>query len=199
MDNTVGSLTSKQKSLIFGSILGDGYVRIVPGRAEAFLEINHSFRAKEYVDWKFENLKSICKSPPKKRETGDGKYAYRFFTRSHPEITHIFEDFYHNERKIIPKSLELNPLILAVWFMDDGSKCRDRDIYLNTQQFSFLDQRRLLYLLRQMKIRARTNRDKKYYRIRILKESIPLFMEKVSPYIIPSLEYKMVKTENQTP
>ncbi len=192
MDNAVGSLTAKQKSLIIGSILGDGYLRIMDGRADAFLEINHSLKAKEYVDWKFNILKSICKSPPKERETNEGRMAYRFFTQQHPEITKIFNDFYYDGRKIIPKNLKLDPLILAVWFMDDGSKCRDRDVYLNTQQFSLLDQKRLLYLLREMKIRARTNKDKKYHRIRIYKEAIPLFMQIVKPHIIPSMEYKMV-------
>lgn len=196
MDNAVGSLTAKQKSLIIGSILGDGYLRIIDGRKDAFLEINHSLKAKQYVDWKYSILESLCKSPPVERETNEGRMAYRFTTKQHPEITKMFHDFYEDGRKIIPQNLELDPLILAVWFMDDGSKCRDRDIYLNTQQFSFLDQRRLLHLLRQMKIRARMNKDKKYHRIRIYKESIPLFMQIVSPHIIPSMEYKMVELES---
>ena len=42
MVNTVGSLTQEQKSIIIGSILGDRYLRIVSGRKNAFLEINHS-------------------------------------------------------------------------------------------------------------------------------------------------------------
>jgi len=54
MDNTVGSLTQFQKFVIIGSILGDGYIRIIPGRQDAFLEINHSLKAKKYVDWKFQ-------------------------------------------------------------------------------------------------------------------------------------------------
>lgn len=66
MVNPVGSLTKFQKSLIIGTILGDGYLRIVPGRENAFLEINHSFSQKEYVDWKFEKLKNICISKTKK-------------------------------------------------------------------------------------------------------------------------------------
>ena len=53
MDNTVGSLTQFQESVIIGTILGDGYLRIIPGRKNAFLEINHAFREKSYVDWKF--------------------------------------------------------------------------------------------------------------------------------------------------
>ena len=71
MDNTVGSLTQYQKSLIIGTILGDGYLRIIPGRNNAFLEINHSFSQKQYVDWKFEKLKNICISRPKARK-GNG-------------------------------------------------------------------------------------------------------------------------------
>lgn len=42
MGNTVGSLTQVEKSIITGSLLGDGYLRIVSGRTNAFLEINHS-------------------------------------------------------------------------------------------------------------------------------------------------------------
>ena len=52
MDNTVGSLTQEQKSIIIGSLLGDEYLRIIAGRKDAFLEINHSISEKDYVDWK---------------------------------------------------------------------------------------------------------------------------------------------------
>ncbi len=191
MDNTVGSLTRLQKSIIIGSILGDAYLRILPGRKNAFLEINHSIKAREYVDWKYSLLKNIVLSPPKERESNKWKKAYRFFTRQHPELTKILNSFYKNKRKIIPKDLELDPIILAVWFMDDGSKTKKGDIYLNSQGFSFHDQKRLIYLLRKIGIKARLNKDKKYYRMRILKESIPFFNKIIKPYIIPSMEYKL--------
>ena len=71
MDNTVGSLTQIQKSLIIGTLLGDGYSRIIPKRKNALLEVNHSFAQKEYVDWKYEILKNISGSPPKERK-GNG-------------------------------------------------------------------------------------------------------------------------------
>ena len=95
--------------------------------------------------------------------------------------------------KIIPKTLVLDPIILAVWYMDDGSKSRDSDIYLNTQQFSIKDQKHLLHLLRIIGIKARLNKDKKYYRIRILKESIKTFMDIVKDNIEDSMKYKLVK------
>lgn len=190
MDNTVGSLTQLQRSLIIGSVLGDGYIRIMPGRKDAFLEVNHSLKAKDYVDWKYFVLKNICNSEPKERETNEGRHAYRFFTKQDKEITEIYNLFYQDGKKIIPKELEINPIVLAVWLMDDGSKSNG-GVYLNTQQFSMLDQKRLLHQLREIGLRARLNRDKKYYRIRFLKESISKLIEIVQPHIIPSMRYKI--------
>ena len=140
MDNTVGSLTQYQLSIIIGSILGDGYIRKIKGRKDAFLEINHSIKAREYVDWKYSALKNICQSPPKIGIINETRTAYRFFTKQHSELSDLMKLFYKNGKKTIPASLVLSPLILAVWFMDDGSKSRKYDVYLNTQQFSFLDQ-----------------------------------------------------------
>ena len=191
MDNTVGSLTQYQKSVIIGSILGDGYIRIMPGRNDAFLEINHSFKAKEYVDWKYSVLQNICQSPPKKRIIDEKRITYRFFTKQHKKITQLSQLFYKNGRKVIPSSLNLDPLILAVWFMDDGSKSRKTDVYLNTQQFSLADQKKLLHNLRQLGLKARLNRDKKYYRIRFLKESIAKLNQLIRPYIVSSMKYKL--------
>ncbi len=78
MDNTVGSLTQLQKSVIIGSLLGDGYVRKIPGRKDAFLEINHSFAQRDYVDWKYKMFENVSGNPPKRRKGNGGRIAYRF-------------------------------------------------------------------------------------------------------------------------
>lgn len=194
MDNTVGSLTKLERSIVIGSLLGDGYMRIMPGRSNAFLEINHSKKAKEYVDYKFKKLKRICVSAPKERIMNKNRYAYRFFTKQNKDLTFLYNLFYKNNQKIIPKNLKLDPMSIAIWYMDDGSKSRDRDIYLNTQQFSLSDQKILLGCLKKFGINARLNKDKKYYRIRILKESISVFMNIITPYSVPSMSYKLVMT-----
>ena len=194
MDNTAGSLTKLERSIIIGSILGDGYMRIIPGRSDAFLEINHSVKAKDYVDYKFNKLKRICESAPKERATNEDRHAYRFFTKQQKDLTTLYGLFYKNGRKIIPKNLELDTISIAIWYMDDGSKSRNSDVYLNTQQFSLTDQRKLLNCLRKFGINARLNKDKKYYRIRILKESIKNFMSIVAPHMAPSMKYKLVMT-----
>jgi len=194
MDNTVGSLTKLERQIIVGSLLGDGYMRIIPGRSNAFLEVNHSIRAKVYVDYKFKSLKRLCESSPKERSTNENRIAYRFFTKQHKVLTDLYHQFYQHGRKIIPAGLIIDPVILAVWYMDDGSKSRDRDVYLNTQQFSVNDQKRLLHCLRSLGIQARLNRDKHYFRIRIMKTSINLFMKIIAPHVIDSMKYKIVIT-----
>lgn len=191
MNNAVGSLTQLQKSLIIGSILGDGYLRIVPGRKNAFLEINHALAAKEYVDWKYEVLKSISGSQPKMRKGNGNRLAYRFYTRQHPEITELFRKFYQNGKKLIPDDLLLDTTILAVWFMDDGSRCNASNTYLNTQQFSLTDQKKLLEKLKTLGLDASLNRDKIYWRIRFLTSSLSKLHELIGEKVINSMKYKL--------
>ena len=191
MDNTVGSLTPREKSIILGSLLGDGYLRIIPGRKDAFLEINHSIKEKEYVDWKYRQLKNLVKSSPKARKGSGQRIAYRFFTRQHPELTKFYEEFYQNGKKIIPRYLVFNPLMMGVWFMDDGSRTY-RTYYLNTQQFDYHSQKRLIEMLKdQYGIECSLNRDKQYYRIRIRQNSAKEFRRLIGNYIIPEMSYKL--------
>lgn len=191
MDNTVGSLTQLQKSIIIGSLLGDGYLRILPSRKDAFLEINHSIKAKEYVDWKFHMLRNICISGPRKRKGKGGRIAYRFFTKQHPELSELQKMFYRKGKKIVPFNLQLNPIILSVWFMDDGARCGNSNFYLNSQKFSKEEQEKLIKKLETLKLKARLNRDKNYYRIRFLSSSILRLREITERYLIPSMRYKL--------
>ena len=191
MGNTVGSLTQLQRSIIIGTILGDGYLRIVKGKRNALLEINHSLSQKEYVDWKYTGLNALCKSAPKARSGNGMRKAYRFTTRQHPELTELHTAFYGESKKSIPDNLTLDPLMLAVWFMDDGSRCRASDVYLNTQQFAQRDQERLQAMLASLGIESSLNKDKEYRRIRITKSSISTLYEIISPYVIPSMTYKL--------
>lgn len=191
MVNTVGSLAQFQKSLIIGTILGDGYLRIVPGRKNALLEINHSFSQKEYVDWKFEKLKNICNSGPIARKGNGNRIAYRFYTKQYPELTEIYNSFYKNGNKIVPDNLKLDAVALSVWFMDDGSKCGKSNFYLNTQQFSKNYQIKLLNCLGKLDLKANLNKDKNYYRIRFLSSSNNKLKELLKENLIPSMYYKI--------
>jgi LAGLIDADG DNA endonuclease family len=144
MGNVVGSLSEVQRQVVIGTLLGDGSMRC---KTNALLEINHSAKQQAYVDWKYRQLVDLVATPPKERPGNGGRLAYRFVTRSLPVLTPYYRLFYANGRKSVPE-VELAPLTLAVWFMDDGCKSRTA-VYLNTQQFDLASQERLLRLLEQ--------------------------------------------------
>jgi len=185
-DNTVGSLSDEQRSLIEGTLLGDGAMRC---KANALIEINHSVKQRAYVDWKYQLLSALVRTPPKTRSGNGGRVAYRFTTLSLPELTPFYRAFYREGRKVVPP-LRLTPLAMAVWFMDDGCKSY-RALYLNTQQFDRDDQERLIAMLKgQWGIRSALNRDKTYYRIRIAVGSVGRFKAIVEPHVLAQLRYK---------
>ena len=189
--NTVGSLTERQKAIIIGSFLGDGSMRC---KTHALVEINHAASQKEYVDWKFNELREFVSTPPKVRRGNAGRIAYRLTTRSLPVFTGIYKRFYRDGHKMIPKELELHPLTLAVWFMDDGCKSYNA-VYLNTQQFSITEQKQLRKMLKeQHDINATLNRDKSYYRLRIAVNSVGRLKKLIKPYLLPIFWYKFPKT-----
>ena len=203
MVNTVERLNQFQKSVIIGTVLGDGYLRIVPGRRDAFLEINHALSQREYVMWKYDVLNGIRAGAPKVRKGNGSRIAVRFQTRQSEELTKIKSLFYKDKIKVIPSDLKLNPVILAVWFMDDGSRCRESDVYLNTQQFDTESQLILIQALKKLGLEATLNKDKHYFRIRFLKKSIPKLFSLIEQTIIPSMQYKIglesVETTRRSP
>lgn len=187
----MGSLNQTQKSILIGSLLGDGNLRLAEGKTNALFEVNHSIKQKLYVDWKYNQLRPFILTAPKARSCNGKRIAYRFTTRSLPVFTSLYREFYRDSIKVIPCNLTLTPLALAVWFMDDGSKSRS-SIYLNTQQFNIEEQIRLLQLLKkQFNLSGALNKDKKYFRIRITSSSTALFKEIVRPYVIKIFNYKL--------
>jgi recombination protein RecA len=180
-------LTKDQRSIIVGSLLGDGSMRC---KKNALLEINHCLKQRSYVDWKWQLLENLVRTPPKARSGNAGRQAYRFTTLSLPQLTPFYEAFYMGGRKAVPE-IELTPLALAVWFMDDGCKSH-RAVYLNTQQFDKSSQALLLDNLNaQLGVKASLNRDKSYFRIRVAVKSMERFRDLVKPYLLDEFAYKL--------
>ena len=185
--NTVGSLSGVQQEIIIGSLLGDGTMRC---KTNALLEINHSLHQRSYVDFKYRHLADLVSTPPRQRPGNGGRVAYRFVTRSLPELTPYYQAFYALGFKSVPV-VELTPLTMAVWFMDDGSRSRNA-VYLNTQQFDDASRRRLLLELKlQWGIDGTLNRDKCYQRIRISVASTPRFAALIEPHLLEDFRYKL--------
>jgi hypothetical protein len=188
------ALTPRQEAIVVGSLLGDGAMRC---KANALLEVNHCAAQRGYVDWKYHELANLVSTPPRERPGNGARRAYRFTTRSLPQLTTLFRKFYSGGRKVVP-AVTLAPLTLAVWLMDDGSRSYNT-IYLNTQQFTVGEQTSLLRMLEaQWGINGYLNKDKQYFRIRLSVASAARFVKIVQPLILPEFEYKLPVAEDRS-
>ncbi len=174
-------------SLILGSLLGDGYLdKTTRGYS---LRIHHGITQKEYVDFKYEILKSFVNSAPKQ----SGK-AYYFRTVSHPYLNYLREIFYLERTKVLPKEFleeNLDPFALAIWIMDDGA-ADWKQLRINTQSFTLAENIWLTQLLQaKFGIVIKINKDRGKYRLRFSASSMQVLKDLVLPYIIPSMLYKL--------
>ena len=181
-------LTIKHLQLIVGSMLGDGYLTKTT-RGYAF-RVNHGISQKDYVDWKYKLLVGFVNSAP--RQSGR---TYYFRTITHPMFSELHDQFYTDRIKVIPKKLleaQLNPFVLAVWIMDDGSR-DGKQLRINTQCFSYEEQVFLQNVLRaKLGLVTTLNQDKKQLRLRVSAISMDKLRKMVIPYIIPSMLYKLI-------
>jgi hypothetical protein len=198
------SLSDEQKSVIVGSILGDGTMRLGKCAQNANLKIEQGLVQKDYVIWKYQILKSFVYTEPKisyrYQENGE-KYpkSWWFRTIRHPLLTKIHNRYYpghgyRSRRKIVPNNIasDLNPLAIGVWLMDDGSYYR-KTISISTYCFSLSNINLLIQTIeKQYQIKSRCHRDRdKGYRMYFNQEETRKLVKLVRSYIIPSMKYKI--------
>ena len=159
-------------------------------KSNAHLQVTHSIRQKLCVDWKYQLLKRLVLTQPKSYKGNGKRIGYRFFTRSLPVFTGFYKRYYTKKKKGIPRDLRLDPLTLAVWFMDDGSKSNN-SCYLNTQQFSLNDQKYLVSVFgRRFGLQPHLDRDKHYLRLRFSVADTRKLKQIIQRFVLPSLQYK---------
>lgn len=120
-------LTSDQKSILVGSLLGDGHMKPVSSKTARFLE-RHSTAQEQYLRWKAEIFGPYVSSiyPVTKREKDGREYPGVEMATVTCEVLRPYYDLFYGGlegARQFPSSLDkvFDPLALAVWFMDDGS------------------------------------------------------------------------------
>jgi hypothetical protein len=201
MDNSVGRLfciSSRQRSIVIGTLFGDGRLECRSKNNTARLRIHHGTNQKALVFWKYRELRNFVLKGPRKinswRYPKDSKkyYSWYFHTRTLKEFGCLHKIFYVDGKKVLPENSEklFTKLMLAVWYMDDG--CRDKNtIILNTQNFDYTENLKLRSIFQkkyQMKTHVVKDRDK--FRLYFDKNSSKMFLSLVTEGIIPSMRYK---------
>ncbi len=104
--------------------------------------------------------------------------------------------FYVNNVKVVPSiiSYYLTPLTLALWLMDDGCYVKNRGVLIATLSFTeaeVLFLRNLLTSRFGLITSSHASKLEGKYSIYIQKESLPLLIGIVRPFMIPSMLYKL--------
>jgi recombination protein RecA len=195
-------ITNRQNAIIIGTLIGDGCLE--RNGKYARLRIDHSINQKEYLWWKYNELKTLVPSKPviissyHKKEQKEYKRLH-FATYSLDLFECYWKALYTNNRKTISNFIYAwlkDPLSLAVWYMDDGCKRNDCNaLRISADAFSLSEQKVLQDMLRKnFNIMATLHRKGKWWNLYIPKKEASKFVELVFPYIIPSLKYKIALT-----
>jgi len=201
-------LSHFEKQLLVGTLLGDGHMRCrdqKDKRAYPQLMLEQTVHHIEYIKWLRSQFKDWVYNPNKalqkncKNHYNGKKYtSYSFQTVCHPVFNEFYKGFYQNKNKNLNvKFIEkyFSPVSLAVWLMDDGTKKSDDRIIICSHGFSKMENQKLSEMLENLfDIKSgvyKTGRG--YYYITLQKDSSKLASRLVKPYIIKSMQYKLVK------
>lgn len=192
-------LSNKQRAILVGLLLGDGYLETQNYGRTYRLKVEHSIAQRAYVDWLYVQFKDWVRTPPRSRTKlsfGKPIVSYGFATYSSGALRFYAQQFYRNGKKVLPKIIGklINPFSVAIWFMDDGSwKSSDHRTYIiHTIGYSRLELVRIQEVF-EKKFGIITAIHKQYngLRLYVASASAERFKTLIGQYIIPSMKYKL--------
>jgi len=191
-------ITKKQKSILYGTILGDAYLRKT-GKQNAFIRLEHGKKQKDFLFWKVEMLKPLFQGKPKYLERmhpiTKKTYCYwRHRSQTMPYLGKLRRIFYPQGKKRIPNNLSefLTPLALAVWYMDDGYYYqRDKCSYLYLGNVS-LEEAEVVHqtLKDKFNLITRVKKKKKGYAIYFSPDQVKRLRFVIKRHTISLFDYK---------
>lgn len=187
-------LSALARDVVCGTVLGDGCLQ----GASSHLSISHSQRQSEYLQLKAELLSELEPAVEERMVAavagGDGTYpVVHMRTLAHRALRVLRQDFYR-PHKVVPPWLadELNPRMLAFWFMDDGyTRIREGGrrplAEIATNAFSDADLQVLISALARLGLPAKASRRRLYFDVHATER----LSELIAPYVPLSMRYKL--------
>ena len=196
-------LTSSQKEILFGSLLGDLYLQTQNKGKTYRMRVQQNYEDHgDYVVHLFGIFKDFCSSlPDKVIRIKNNTTDLRFQTRGHIEFVEFAKMFYTNntpkEKKLPSYELVykwLTPLAIRYWYMDDGTidGANPRGCSFSTHNFSNQETEMLIDILKekyQLIAKSRINKEKKI--VIISAKSCEKFNSLILPNTIESMYYKI--------
>jgi hypothetical protein len=194
-------LTTEQKDILVGLILGDLNVRKVKGGVNAKLKFEQGTVHEDYLLHLYDLFKNYCTAPPKTTsrapDTRTGKVysAISFDSYSLPCFNELYDLFYPDGKKIIPTMIGalLTPLGLAYLICDDGTWCKQgRRVKLCTESFGLEDVNLLVDVLNnKFHLKCYKNKRGTGHRIIIPSYSIPVLQNLLASHMPSMMKHKI--------
>lgn len=125
------TFTQEQKEFIIGLMLGDGCIQY-GGRHTSYprLTVNRQIIDRDYLFWQYELFDGFYGTEPKEYVSYHNKvkksyHGYGCATKSGQLFLDYHIKWYKDGKKCIPRDIELTPLTMLVWFLDDGCVIRN--------------------------------------------------------------------------
>lgn len=194
--------------IIYGSLLGDASAEKRKGSKGTRILFYQEGTHTQYLLYLHRLIANLgyCNTNLPKLQTRLGKNGkikkiIRFSTWTYDQFNEIYNNWYINNKKILPNNIDyyLSPLALAIWIMNDGGKV-SKGLILATNNFTLNEIKHLIFILDyKYNIKSTIHKTgtidpplRGAYNIYILSNSMPTLVNIVKPYIIPSMKYKLL-------
>lgn len=189
------------KQLLIGSLLGDGsFCSAGKTTKNMYLSIAHSVKQEEYLKFKVSILEKyglssniryslIKNSRYKNSEISECRHK----SRLHPIFTDIRAKYYdqYGYKRIHKEFVQnIDELGLAIWYMDDGYVTKNSCIF-SSCSFTLEEQQILADILLE-KFDLHFNLGKHDNSMYLQAKDFPKFVNLIKPYVIPSMQYKLI-------
>lgn len=119
-------LTEIQEDMLIGLLLGDGCLFKYKPNQNPILAITRAKKDIEYLLEQFLCFKDFCLSPPTSKDLFDKRtnktyYQCKMVTRRAVAFNSLYNEWYPNGKKVLPKNIKITPLSMLGWFCDDGN------------------------------------------------------------------------------
>ena len=185
-----------QTAVLIGTVLGDGGLRYKGKNCR--LHVKHAAWQLPLVQFKhkvFSNFVSMKIREFTQPVRGKNYSFTEFVSRTNPDFTVFYNIFYRDGKKIVPENIAMllvEPLSLAVWFMDDGS-AEYAGASLQTHCFTKEEVQLLQHCFEQnFQIVTTMRKNKGKWILYIPKRSLVRFRELVTPFMLDRFMYKLV-------
>jgi ribosomal protein S6 len=190
--------SNEEFQIILGSLLGDGSLQKTYTSGGTVFKVTHCEKQKEYIEYKWNFLKNNSSEIKEytfhdDRRKNPDYISYTFYTKSSLSLNEMFNNWYRPNKTIYKEDLyKIEPLGIAIWYMDDGYKCKP---YGGGMLCTNLFSKQELEIIQQMfkdkfDINVTINNQSNNL-VYIPSSEFSKFKELIEPYVIDSMKYKL--------